>query len=187
MKLTKSIDRDYRSLRNYFHKQFDLMQMVLAEEAAAAIEVEDADADESQATYHGISHLIKPDMLMNIYSLLDFWIKEVCDHQKSGRKLGLGYKDIKGNNELHGYHKYLTVYAGIDLTAVEDSYSQLDSLRLVRNRFMHNGGHVPNGEEQRYSSIEGISVSISLITIEDDFVWVTLEHAKKYLHKAAIA
>jgi hypothetical protein len=48
------------------------MQVVLAEEKAAPIEVEDADADESQATYHRFSHFIKPDMLMNIYSLLDF-------------------------------------------------------------------------------------------------------------------
>ena len=62
MKLTKSIDRDCRCLENYFHKQFDLMQVVLAEKKAAPIEVEDADADESQATYHGFSHLIKPDM-----------------------------------------------------------------------------------------------------------------------------
>jgi hypothetical protein len=38
------------------------MQVVLAEKKAAPIEVEDADADESQATYHGFSHLIKPDM-----------------------------------------------------------------------------------------------------------------------------
>ena len=72
MKLTKSIDQNCSCLENYFHKQFDLMQVVLAEEKAAPIEVEDADADESQATYHRFSHFIKPDMLMNIYSLLDF-------------------------------------------------------------------------------------------------------------------
>jgi hypothetical protein len=188
MKLTKSIDRDCRCLENYFHKQFDLMQVVLAEEKAAPSEVEDADADESQATYHGFSHLIKPDMLMNIYSLLDFWMKEVCDYQRSKRKLRLKYKDIKGDNDLDGYHKYLTKYAGIDLTAVQDSYRQLDGLRKVRNRFIHHGGYVPSGQESEYSSIEGISVSVftSLIDIEDDYVWVTLDHAKKYLHTAAM-
>ena len=188
MKLTKSIDRDCRCLENYFRKQFDLMQVVIAEEKAAPIEVEDADADESQATYHGFSHLIKPDMLMNIYSLLDFWMKEVCDYQRSKRKLRLKYKDIKGDNDFHGYHKYLTVYADIDLTAVQDSYRQLDDLREVRNRFIHHGGYVPSGQESKYSSIEGISVSAFtyLIAIEDNYVWVTLEHAKKYLQTAAM-
>jgi hypothetical protein len=163
------------------------MQVVLAEEEAAPIEVEDADADESQATYHGFSHLIKPDMLMNIYSLVDFWMKKVCDDQKRKRKLRLDYKDIKGNNDLHGYHKYLTVYADIDLTAVKDSYRQLDGLREVRNRFIHDGGYVRSGQESKYSSIEGISVSVFTSLIEDDYVWVTLEHAKKYLHTAAMA
>jgi hypothetical protein len=165
------------------------MQVALAEEKAAPIEVEDADADESQATYHGFSHYIKPDMLMNIYSLLDFWMKKVCDYQRSKRKLRLDYKDIKGNNDFHAYHKYLTVYADIDLTAVQDSYRQLDDLRKVRNRFIHHGGYVPSGQESEYSSIEGISVSVftSFIDIENDYVWVTLEHTKKYLHTAAMA
>lgn len=75
----------------------------------------------------------------------------------------------------------------IDLAAVDDSYRQLDGLRKVRNRFIHHGGHVPIGQESEYLSIEGISVFISLIAIEDDYVWVTLEHAKKYLHTAAMA
>ena len=188
MKLTKSIDQNCRCLESYFHKQFDLMQVALAEEEASPVEVEDADADESQATYHGFSHLIKPAMLMNIYSLLDFWIKKVCDYQKSKRELKLDYKDIKGKNEFDGYHKYLTVYAGIDLTLVQNSYKQLDSLRAVRNQFIHYGGYVPSGQESKYSSIDGINVSIifPLIVIEDDYVWVMLENAKKYLHAAAM-
>ncbi|XHX76414.1 MAG: hypothetical protein RBJ76_18470 [Stenomitos frigidus ULC029] len=113
--------------------------------------------------------------------------KKVCDYQRNKRNLRLDYKDIKGKNDLNGYHKYLTVYAGIDLTAVKDSYRQLDSLRAMRNQFIHNGGHVPDGDKKKYLSIEGISVFISLIAIEDDFVWVTLEHAKKYLYEAAMA
>ena len=174
-------------MENYFHKQFDLLQLALAEDRTAPLEVEDTNANESQVSYHGFSHFIKPDMLMNVYSLLDYWIKAVCDYQRSKRSLGLSYNDIRGENDLHGYHKYLTVYAGIDLTGVQDSYSQLDGLRKVRNRFMHHGGHVPPGKENEYSSINGISVFITLIAIEDDFIWGALEHAKKYLRTAAKA
>lgn len=191
MKLAKRIDSNYRSLKSYFLKQFQLMQEALEEESAAPIEAENADAVESQATYHGFSHLIKPDMLINTYSLLDFWIKEICDFQQQKRQLKLRYKDIKGKNDFHRYHKYLTVYADIDLTAVDVSYEQLDGLRKVRNQLIHHGSHIQSDQESQFSSIEGISVrritaSHSFIFIKDDYVWDMLEHTKKYLHKAAI-
>jgi len=124
---------------------------------------------------------------MNIYSLIDFWMKEICNVQRRKKNLSLSYKDIKGKDDLDAFQKYLTVYAGIDLNAVQDSFKHLDGLRMVRNRFIHNGGHVPDGEEKKYTVIDGISLSMSLIAIDDAFVWNTLDHAKKYLRAAAIA
>ena len=58
MNLPKRIDEDCRCLESYFHKKFDLLQVALAEDAAAPIEVQDASATESQVTYHGFSRFI---------------------------------------------------------------------------------------------------------------------------------
>ena len=148
---------------------------------------QDVDADESQVAYHGFAHYIKPDMVINIYSLVDFWMKGICEYQKIKNNLSLGYKDIKGENELHAYQKYLIKYAGLDLTSVQISYKHLDDLRTIRNQIIHNGSHVPSREEEKILAVNGIKLVGSLIIIEDSFVWDTLDHAKAYLYAAAKA
>ena len=187
MKLTARIDTDCRCMESYFHKLFVLLEEARAEDEAAPIEVHDYGADESQATYHGFSHFIKPDMLMNIYSLVDFWMNEICEYHRKKKNLSLGSRDIKGKNELQARHKYLSTYAGLNLSTVQVSYKRLDDLRKVRNTFMHGGGHVPSDRELEFSAINGIMLSGSLIGIENNFIWSTLEHAKKYLQAAVLA
>ncbi|MEO6146814.1 MAG: hypothetical protein ABIT70_07130 [Sulfuriferula sp.] len=169
---------------SYFNKLFILLQEAQAEDELAPIEVHDNDAEESQANYHSFSHFVKPDMLMNIYSLVDYWINEICEYHKRKQNLSLGSRDIKGKHELQARHKYLTAYAGLNLSTVQASYKQLDDLRKVRNTFMHGGGHVPSNREAEFSAINGILLSGSLIVIEDSFIWSSLEHAKTYLQAA---
>ena len=103
MKLTAQIDNDVKSLERYFHRLFDVLKEAIVENESAPMEIQDIDTVESQATYHRFDQFIKPDMLINIYNLLDFWLKEICNYQKRKNKLKLDYKDIKGSNELHAY------------------------------------------------------------------------------------
>ena len=135
---------------------------------------QDTDAVDSQMAFYGFSHFIKPDMIINIYSFLEFWLKIVCNYQKMKNDLSLSYRDIKGNNDLHCYHKYLTDY-------------KLDILREIRNNIIHSGGHVSVDKEKKFEKIQGVIVAGSLMVFEDDFIFETLEHAKKYLYVAAQA
>ncbi len=187
MKLILLIDTDFQQMERYFHKLFALLEEAITEDKNAPIEVLDADADFSQANFHSISHLIKPDMVMNIYSLIDFWMDKICEYQKVQKNLRLRSKDIKGKSDLDARHKYLTAYASLDLTSVQNSYKRLDELRKVRNKFIHGGGHIENNQETEFSSIEGIILVNSLIVIDNSFIWDTLEHAKKYLKSAVQA
>jgi hypothetical protein len=102
-----------------------------------------------------------------------------------------GQTTNKPENDFDRYHKYLTEYAGIDLTSVEDSRNRINSLRKVRNRLIHHGGDIPSNEEDEYSCIDGITVMslppIHYLVIEDDFIWDMGEHVQKYLHKAVIS
>ena len=193
MNIIKSIDSECKCLESYFHKQFELMEEAVAEEATYPIDVEDADAEESQASYHGYSHLIKPSMVMNIYSLLDFRTLEICNYQKINKKLDSTYNDIKRKNDIKGkndfqtYHNYLTKYAGVNLDTATSSYNQIQFLREVRNIFIHKGGYVPADKTIKFSSKKGVTLGIlNLINIEDDFIWDILEDTRKYLHTAAI-
>jgi hypothetical protein len=101
--------------------------------------------------------------------------------------LTLSYADIKGKNDLHAYHKYLTKYVGLDLAPVASSYQRLQQLREVRNQLIHRGGHVSDDEKviKRISDINGVRLFGSLLVIENAFVWDVLDCAKKYLCTAA--
>lgn len=140
----------------------------------------DVEADESQAEHFYVSHLIKPDMIIGVYSCFEFWIQKICDFHKLKNNLALSYKDIRGKHDLHRYHKYLTLVAGLNLLPVQTSYQRLDDLRKVRNILAHNGGHTPNEKENELSKINGISIAGSLVVVTDEFVRDLLTHAKSF-------
>ena len=116
--MSARIDDDCISLTRYFQRLFELLREATTEDKVAPLEAVDMTALESQKTYNRISHLIKPDMLLNIYGLAEFWLKEICKYQRRKNNLSLGYSDIKGNDDLHAYHKFLTKYAGLNLCLV---------------------------------------------------------------------
>lgn len=189
MTMSARIDDDCSSLAHYFQRLFELIREVAIEEQVALPKAVDATGLESQESYHRISHLIKPDMLINIYSLLDFWLKEICNYQGRKNNLSLSYLDIKGKDDLHAYHKFLTKYVGLDLTSADANYALLQDLREIRNQFIHRGGHLPENHrlKTRIPDLNGIKLTGSLIVINDDFVWDMLACAQKYLCAAANA
>jgi hypothetical protein len=186
MTTTARIDNDIKSLRRYFEKLFVLLQESIEESKNSPVELVDVESVESQKTFFHIDHFIKPDMVINIYSLVDYWLKEICLLQQKRNSLNLGYKDIKGNNDLHVFQKYLTKVVGLDLTSVSDSYNHLDNLRIVRNKLIHSGGHVlDENEQKKIANIDGIGLGGTLLFIDDSFIWRLLDHAKIYLFEAA--
>ena len=186
MTILAEIDSDCKSLRSYFNKLFEFLHQAQAEDRNAPVEALDAGATESLASHHTVSHLIKPDMIINIYSLFDYWMQKICTLHQRGKGLRLTYRDIRGDHDLHAYHKYLARYVEMDLDAVQSSYQRLNDLRRVRNRLVHHGGHIPDGEEERYSGINGITLQFeTLIIIEEDFIWDMLDHTQNYLSAAA--
>ncbi len=78
MTILTRIDNDCKCLDSYLHKLFDVLQNACVDDQNTSAEVLDAEADESFASYYSFSHFVKPDMIMNIYSLLDYWMREIC-------------------------------------------------------------------------------------------------------------
>ncbi len=191
MTITAQVDEDIKCIRKYFQKLFELLQKAIEEDKNTPIVAYDAGTFESQATYFRISHLIKPDMVTNIYGFIDFWLKKICEYQKKRNNLSLDYDDFKKNtykkkSDLYVYQKYLIEVIGLDLTSVSDSYKHLDNLRIVRNKLIHSGGHVlDENEQEKIANIDGIGLGGTLIFIDDSFIWRSLDHAKKYLFEAS--
>ncbi|MEO9886430.1 MAG: hypothetical protein ABJR05_03910 [Balneola sp.] len=188
MTLKTQIDHDYKSLKYYFSKLFELYEGAIKEEQSFSMQVLDEGFIETHKTYHGFSQFIKPDMLLNIYSYLEFWLISICENQKKLKKLSLSYKDIRGDNDLHTYRKYLVKCAGIELKSVKNDYDRIQDLRKIRNYLVHHGGyvaHISVKEQEKIANIDGVSLSASLIIIEDDFVNKCLESANKFLRNAS--
>ena len=52
-----------------------------------------------------MSHLVVPDMVLNVYSFYEYWLAMACDHQKKEKGLSLSHGDIRGNNDIHAFQK----------------------------------------------------------------------------------
>jgi hypothetical protein len=176
-------------MESYFRKLFTLLHEEKAadESKHSSLEVNDDDCIESKVTYYSFKHFIEPGMLVNIYSLVDFWLVELCTHHKKSLQLSCDIRYIKDESKLSTRHNYLTTYAALNLSDITHSYQRLEDLRLVRNQFIHDGGHVSKDREKQFLLIEGISLCSGLIVIQDGFVWSLLDHAGRYLRAAALA
>jgi hypothetical protein len=188
MNLAMQIDMDCKSLNNYFGKLFKLLDESKVEERNYTPVSYDVESSEYGSPHLPFTHLIKPDMLSNIYCLVDYYSKQICDIQKKTKNLKLASKDIKGDNDLHTRYKYLTNYVGLDLTNAKSSYDHLNFVREIRNHLVHKGGHVVDLElSRRIEANSGVLLSSSLILIEDEFIWNSLEHAKNFLKYSSMA
>ena len=179
------IDNDYESLKQYFEKLFELLKESIEDETKYPTEVYDSNTEISPFSHHGISHHIKPDMIINIYSFLDFWLKKICEYHKNKNNLKLTYRDIKGKNDLNAYHKYLERYVGLNLQVTKE-YSHLDKLREIRNKFIHQGGYIQEHEVKKFSIIDGIEIYAELITIDKKYIFESLKYAKSYIEKTLV-
>jgi hypothetical protein len=183
MTFSESIELDVKCLRKYFEQLFSM-----AEESRKTQPVMPVN-DKGDAWFVGqnVTNFIRPDMVCNIYGLVDFWLARLCSFHKQKANLSLNRGDIRGNSDLDAYHKYLTKVALLDLQSVLPNFRHLDSLRKVRKIFVHVGGHVEDEKLQEIANIPGISIMGSLVVISDDFIWNSLNHAQAYLVAVAKA
>lgn len=181
MKISAHIDRDYKSLRRYFERLFDLLDEIQSEDQSAPVEAVDAYADRSQESHYRTSHLVIPDMVVNVYSYLEYWLVRVCDKHKEEQGLSLSCRDIKGNNDLHAYRKYLVRYVGADLSQVDTCYQDLQDLRKVRRVIVHKGGHITDQKLDEFKRINGVRINMGLIRLSREFVRSQLKCAHQYL------
>lgn len=184
MTITERIEYDVQCLDVYFCKLFAMAKEASLQEPSAV-----ATSEESECFIkHNVAAFIRPDMVCNVYSLIDFWLPQLCYFHKRKSSLTLSYKDIKGASDLDAYHKYLTKVAALSLQDVQISYGHLDNLRMVRNCAIHSGGHIKDEQQRiKFEQVPGITVFGSLVIIADSFVWGSLNHAKTYLCAVAQA
>lgn len=184
MSISDRINYDVERIRDYFTRLMSFAEESAKNPPASA-------SAEPQFLPRGIAYLIRPDMVCNIYSFVDFWLAELCLYHQRRKGLSVTFEAFKKANQkcsdLQRYKKYLTKVALIDLSTAQGSFNHIDSLRKVRNIFIHGGGHVPDKKRVAITAIPGISIQASLVVVTDRFVWQSLDHASLYLRSIAEA
>lgn len=173
--LTELIESDVRSLELYFKTLFEVLP---PPEPESLFRAPNVDGDPLP---HGYGQFVRPDMVCNVYSLLDFWLTKLCEFAERQKALSLGYKDIRGTSDFNSRHKYLVKVAGLELAGVASSYESLDIVRRIRNCYLHGGGHADEELQKRLRPVAGVNASAGLILVADEFIWGSLKHARDYL------
>ena len=184
MTITERIEYDVQCLDAYFRQLFVMAQNASLQESSTV-----ATSEESKYFIaHNVTAFIRPDMVCNIYSLVDFWLAGLCCFHERKGKPSFSHKKNKGESDLGAYHRHLTKNAALSLQGVQPSYDYLDNLRMVRNCDIHNGGHIKDEQQRiKFEQVPGITVLGSLVIIADSFIWESLNHAKAYLCAVAQA
>ena len=187
MNITDRVAYDVECMREYFRQLFSF-----AESSAKPFVPQSAAG--TQFLPLGIAHLVRPDMACNIYSLVDFWLVELCAyHQRRGNLLETfdkfkKTKKAKGEvSDLHRYARYLSEIASLDLPAFQSSFDRLDALREVRNILIHAGGHVSDKKRTIIECIPETSIQTTLVIVTEPFIFQSLDHASQYLQAVAKA
>lgn len=183
--ITERIEYDVQCMGAYFRKLFEMAQWDFSQESSTVVTSENSE----YFIAHDVTSFIRPDMVCNVYSLVDFWLPILCCFHEGKGKSTFRLQKENGESDLSAYHKYLTKTARLSLHGVQPSYDHLDNLRLVRNCDIHSGGHIKDAKERsKFEQIPGINLECgSLVIIADSFVWDSLKHAKTYLCAVAQA
>ena len=139
-----------------------------------------------------IGHLIRPDLICNIYSLLDFRLRTLCEHheKKSPSTMkfeGFKKKDKNRSSDLDRYRRYFQTVVGIDLKPAQAIFNKLDLLRRIRNSYIHSGGHPDDDTAKLLAVIPGVTMNATLLVVTDAYIFESLENANQYLHAIAQA
>lgn len=182
MSISERVNYDVQRMREYFS------QLIAFAESSAKSFVPPYSAGDNLSVYQplNVTHLVRPDMVCNVYSLLDFWLQELCRYQHQRRTLSLTFSDFKkgdksGTSDLERYRKYFINVAGVDLSAVHPSFQCLDVLRKVRNAFIHRGGHADESVGKVVAKTPGISLQTTLVVVSDRYIFESLDHASQFM------
>ena len=77
-----------------------------------------------------------------IFSILEYELKEICMIYHLENKTDFTIYDLKGNSEIEKAKLFLKKACKIDFTSLEPEWSYLNTIRKIRNIFVHHQGEI---------------------------------------------
>jgi len=120
-----------------------------------------------------------------IFSIFESLIKEVCIEIGQNHQSKIQHHDLKGNDDLSRYKKYLTNVIGLDFRKIESSFTKIKQQKIIRNYIAHNNGIIEN--PNKIQIIQGIAINNKQIIINDkSFFDFLLEAIEDFFEKLLI-
>ncbi|MEQ8416829.1 MAG: hypothetical protein RIB71_20270 [Imperialibacter sp.] len=85
-------------------------------------------------------HSFRSSLVIQIFSFLEFELKNICKYHSSFNNSDFSITDLKGNSDVEKAKIYLTKGAKIDFKQLNPEWPFIDCVRIIRNLLVHHQG-----------------------------------------------
>jgi hypothetical protein len=124
---------------SHFNEKFEDMVAGVKEEGYAAYLDQQFAEQVTQLSYY-FPHAFRSSFLIQVFSFIEFELKEICNHHHDNQKTAISLADVKGNSDLDKAKLYLTKICRVDINDLKPEWDYLLEVRKLRNTLVHHNG-----------------------------------------------
>ena len=102
-------------------------------------------------------HAFRSSFLIQIFSFIEFELKEICNHHHITLKTDVAISDFKGTNDLDKAKIYLTKVCKIQINDLKPEWDYLLDIRKLRNVLVHHQGIIAPDDKERNPMLKFIA------------------------------
>ncbi|WP_411768114.1 hypothetical protein [Winogradskyella sp. A3E31] len=125
---------------------------------------------------HEFPNRIRYSSIIQTYSMLEVYLKWLCESLKKINNFPIGLTDLKGNSDLEKGKLYLKRIYKVDFNKLNPEWKFLNDMRKIRNQIIHKNGDFTTKDTE---IIKIINQNENLGVMWDD-IYPTLEPDKDY-------
>lgn len=95
----------------------------------------------AQLTYY-FPHAFRSSFLIQVFSFVEFELKEICNRHHRIHKTDISIADLKGTSDLDKAKVYFTKVCKVNMNYLQPEWSYLLDIRKIRNALVHHAGIV---------------------------------------------
>ena len=107
---------------------------------------------------HEFPNRIRFSSIIQTYSMLEVYLKWLCERLRKINQNPFGIADLKGNSDLEKGKLYLKRVYNLDFSKLEPEWSFLNDMRKIRNQIIHNNGEFQTKDIEIIRIIEKIEL-----------------------------
>jgi hypothetical protein len=136
-----------KKISHFNIKYNELVASAIEEGYAAHLDQQFAE-QVTQLSYY-FPHAFRSSFLIQVFSFIEFELKEICNHHHNTNHTDISLGDLKGSSDLDKAKIYLTKVCKVNLNNLQPEWTYLLEVRRVRNALVHHAGIVVSDHPDR--------------------------------------